>query len=81
MTSIVGGSLHRIIITCTGAGKLKLASLRYVKWLSILVIAGAGWEPAGMEWIADHWGGEHVKDTEQLILKMVCFYMICCMYY
>jgi len=31
-----------------GAGKSKPVSLRYVKWLSILVIAGAGWEPVGI---------------------------------
>ena len=48
MTFIVGGSLHKIIIACTRAGKLKPASLRYVKWLSILVIVGVGWELVGM---------------------------------
>ena len=45
---MVGGSLNKIIIACTGAGKSKPASLRYVKLLSIFVMVGAGWEPAGM---------------------------------
>ena len=48
MTSIVGGSLQRMTIACTLAGNSKPASLRYAKWLSIFVIAGAGCEPVGI---------------------------------
>ena len=48
MTSMVGGSLQRIIIACMLAGNLKPASFRYAKWLSILMIMGMGWEPVGM---------------------------------
>ena len=37
-----------MIMACMSAGNSKPASLRYAKWLSILVITGAGCEPAGM---------------------------------
>ena len=45
---MIGGSLQRIIIACMFTGNSKPVSLRYAKWLSILVIMGVGWEPVGM---------------------------------